>query len=224
MKRMYRITCVLVASVAMFSYGASQASANLLSNASFESPLEYGDANIPNWFAFFGAGSTGTFSTSDGAYTGTIMPSDGSHHLSITNDGTANGFSGVLQRVPAVPGLDYTFSFEAKSNSGPSFPLGAEYRIEWIDATDTVIGATPNMPIAGLLTESYQSFDITGTAPAGTNRAVPVIAVETFSASGTPADLFVDNSSFTLAIPEPASLALFGFGLAGLTVGVRRRK
>lgn len=222
MKRMYRSACVLMAAVAMISYGSNSAAANLLSNASFEAPLEYGDANIPNWFAFFGAGSTGTFSTSDGAYTGTVMPSDGSHHLSITNDGTASGFSGVLQRVPAVPGLDYTFSFEAKSNSGPSFPLGAEYRIEWIDAADAVIGSTPNIPIAALLTESYQSFDITGTAPAGTNRAVPVIAVETFSASGTPADLFVDNSSFVATIPEPASFALFGLGIAGLAS--RRRK
>ena len=90
----------------------------------FESVLEYGDPNQPNWFAFFGAGSTGTFSTIDMGYSGTIDPTDGMHHLSISNDGTAMGFSGVFQRVAGIAGAEYTFSFDARSNSGASFPNG----------------------------------------------------------------------------------------------------
>jgi len=213
------IALTLVAMIAVF---ANTASANLLSNASFESVIEYGDPDLPNWFAFFGAGSSGTLSTVDGGYSGTIMPSDGAHHLSISNDGTASGFSGVLQRAAVTAGVDYVFSFDAKSNSGASFPLGAEYRIEWLDAGSGVIGATPNVPIGGALTDSYQNFDLTATAPAGAVRAVPVIAVETFSASGTPGNLFVDNSSLT-AIPEPGTLVLAGISLIGM-LGARRRR
>lgn len=217
--KIVRFFSAVLAVVAM-AVSANSASANLFSNASFESVLEYGDPSLPNWFAFFGAGSTGTFSTIDGGYSGTIMPSDGSHHLSIANDGTPDGFSGVFQRVAVAAGNDYTFSFDAKSNSGASFPLGAEYRIEWFDAGLGGLGATPNVPIMGALTDSYQNFDITATAPAGAAIAQAVIAVETFSASGTPGNLFVDNASF---VPEPSSMVLGGMGLLAI-IGGRRRK
>lgn len=210
-------TALIAAAVLM----TGQASANLLTNASFESGIEYGDPNQPNWFAFFGAGSTGTESTSDPGYAGTIMPSDGVHHLSIRNDGTPGGFSGVFQRVIGTGGKDYTFSFDAKSNSGVPFAIGAEFRLEFLDGSDGVIGATPNTTIGGSLTGAYQTFSLTATAPVGTVKVAPVIAVETFSASGAAGDLFVDNASLT-AVPEPASVALMALG--GLAMIGRRRR
>ncbi len=210
--------------VVALAVSAKSASANLFNNASFESVLEYGDPSLPNWFAFFGAGSTGTFSTVDAGYSGTIMPSDGAHHLSIANDGTAAGFSGVQQSVPVTAGIDYTFAFDAKSNSGAPFPMGAEFRIEWLDGGGNFVGGQfdNNQSIAGSLTTSYQPFSQTHTAPVGAVSGRGVIAVETFSASGTPGNLFVDASSFT-AIPEPGTIALAGLGVIAM-LGGRRRK
>ncbi|MEM8680542.1 MAG: PEP-CTERM sorting domain-containing protein [Planctomycetota bacterium] len=210
----------VLTAIASLTVSANTASANLLSNGSFESVLEYADPNLPNWFAFFGAGSTGTFSTVDPGYMGMVMPSVGANNLSIANDGTPDGFSGVLQAVAGSAGLEYTFSFDAKSNSGPSFPLGAEFRIEWLD-DGGVIGDTGNIAIAGSLTEQYQQFSVTATAPVGTTRVQPVIAVETFSANGSAGNLFVDNTVLT-AVPEPATAGLLS--LASVALFCLRRR
>ena len=162
-----------------------------------------------------------SFSTIDGGYTGTIDPFEGSHHLSIANDGTAAGFSGVFQRVAGTAGNEYEFSFQARSNSGAAFPIGAEFRLEFLDAGFNTLFATPNVAIAGSLTETYQPFSLSEIAPAGTAWVNPVIAVETFSASGTLGNLFVDGATL-MAIPEPTSTAVLG--LFGLAFATRRRR
>ena len=221
MKMVFRLFSVLLVALSMMSF-AGDARANLFNNAGFESLLEYSDPSLPNWFAFFGAGSQGTFSTADPGFTGTPMPLSGAHNLSIENDGTPSGFSGVFQRVPVAAGSDYTFSFEAKDNSpGGSFLIGAEFRIEWFDGGLAPLGATPNIPIAASLTTSYQPFSLTATAPAGAAIGQPVIAVETFSASGNTGILNVDNASFV--VPEPGTVTLAGLGVVAL-LGARRRK
>lgn len=208
--------------LAILSLSSSQLSAqNLLTNASFESVLEYGDPTLPNWFAFFGAGSDGTFSTIDGGYTGNVNASDGANNLSISNNGTPDGFSGVFQRVGgATAGLEYLFEFEALSNGSAAFPIGAEFRIEFLDIAGGVIGSTGNVAIAGDLTDTYQSFSLAAVAPAGTEFINPVIAIETFSANGTPGNLFVDNASLSV-VPEPSSVALLGLGSLAL---LKRRR
>lgn len=214
--------CLVVLScLAVFSLNVDRATANILVNSGFESQIEFGDPTAANWFAFFGAGSAGTTSTSDPGYTGIVDPTEGANHLSITNDGTASGFSGVFQRVTGVAGTDYTFSFDARSNGAASFPIGAEFRIEYLDATGAVVGASANTPIGTTLTDQYQSFSIVDTAQ--TNNLQVVIAVETFSASGGFGDLFVDNAVVEAkAIPEPASAALLCLG--GLFAATRRRR
>ena len=95
------------------------------------------------------------------------------------------------------------------------------FALSFLDAGDGFISATPNTLIGGLLTDSYQTFSLSAIAPAGTAKVVPVIAIETFSLSGNPGDLFVDNASLSV-VPEPASAALLA--ISGLCALARRRR
>ncbi|MEO1496496.1 MAG: hypothetical protein AAFV43_05040 [Planctomycetota bacterium] len=202
----------------------SPAHANLLSNASFESQIDYSGTDPNNWLPFFGGGSQGTTSTVDAGYTGVVMPSDGVNHLSMINATAQDGFSGILQSFPAVEGLDYTFAFEAKANG--AYNIASEYRIEWLDAAGGFVGGQFDLNTGFTPTATYATQSITATAPAGAVTGTAVIAIQTFipappgGAGDFFGDLFVDNASVTSNIPEPSAAVLGLLGIAGLA---RRR-
>jgi hypothetical protein len=74
---------------------------------------------------------------------------------------------------------------------------GAEFRVEWVDASNVEVGRF-NMPIESMLTGEYQAFTITDTAPAGATKAKIVMAVQSFTHTGAFADTSVawDDVSF----------------------------
>lgn len=191
-----------------------------MTNGGFESAIEYGDPAAPNWFAFFGGGSTGTLSTSQDEFAGTPAPFEGDHHLIIGNSNAEAGFSGVFQRVAAAENTEYTFDFQARSEAA-TFGIGAEYRLEYFDASLNLLGATGNVQFGTDLNDSYQAFSITDTSLAGTAFVQTVIAVTSPDSAGNASSLFVDGASLT-AIPEPGSLGLLG--LFGLGLVARRRR
>ncbi len=182
---------------------------NLLNNAGFELPLGFNFANPQNWNGFFG-GPPGTVLQ---AFNNTgATPRSDAQALVTTVRGTDtvlghNAFTGHVQVVLGLEGgRQYELSVWARAN--PAINNGAEFRIEWQNATGGEIGRF-NQPIQDLLTGEYQRFTILQTAPAGTARAAIVMAVQSFLNNGTRSETSVawDDAAFVVVEPTcPADL------------------
>lgn len=196
---------------------------NLLNNAGFEDPLGFDFSNPNNWNGFFGA-PAGTFL--EAFNTTGAAPRSGSAALVTTIrgvDGVTDGFNsftGHVQRVDTVtPGVSYELSVWARTN--PSVNTGAEFRVEWLNASFGEVGRL-NTVIAGSLSSAYQLFSVTSEAPAGAVYANIVLAVQSFDHIGPIADTSVawDDATFR-RVPAPSAAAVLGLG--GLLAARRRR-
>lgn len=209
-----RRVCASVSLLALLSaVGAAQAQ---IGNGGFESGILYDQPLTPgNWLAFFGPAGTQNVSVSN------IAPHSGAQHLLTSLSGAPNSFNGVVQPIDGiVSGNSYTLSFWARA--GGAVLNGAEYRIEWINAAGGFVGGQfdLNTPIQSLLTQQYQQFSLTATAPAEAVRANVVFAIQTFANDGAHFDtnVYWDDVSF---VPAPGVAGLLGLG--GL-LGMRRRR
>jgi hypothetical protein len=203
--------------------GSSVAGTNFLNNASFENPLGFDFSNPSNWNGFFG-GPAGTFLQ---AFNDTGAAARSGDRALVTTirgiPGVTDGFNAFTGHVQIVTGLTAGSSYELSvwARGNPTVLDGAEYRIEWQNASGVEIGRV-NTEIHPFLTGDYQRFAITAVAPEGATRAAVVFAVQSFFHTGNIADTSVawDDASLTV-IPAPASLGLLA--MAGLT-GLRRRR
>lgn len=222
MSKMKRAICV----AAMFAMGLflllpSTASANLLSNPSFESSAGGPGTEADDWPSF----NFGTFSTQEA-----IMPLTGTHSLQMGTAGvTTTGSTGVFQPVLGViPGESYTLEVWAKAGALPIAAedpaIGVNIQLEWFpDAGGSSAGGQISEDIVGIigsLTDQYQKFTLAGVAPAGAGHVRPVL-----SARRQDQLVFWDDASLTgRVIPEPASLGLALFAGLGLLSGRRRKQ
>lgn len=216
--------CITAAAALALVAGAAHA--NLLGNPGFEDDTLF-DVNAfdnpGNWVAFFG-GPAGTNLESFN-FTGTA-PLSGAKAMetSISADsGTAyNAFTGQVQFVPGIVGdQEYTYSIWAR-NDDSTLNGGVEYRIEWIGASGFIGDQFAlNTPIGDQLTDEYQQFSLTATAPPDAIAAQVVIAVQSFANDGVnPADVSVAWDDASL-VPAPAALA---FAPAAGLLALRRRR
>ena len=207
------------AALAVMAFASSAyAQIELGTNLGFEDPILVGDPFLPDaapgWYGFTGPGATGVGNS-------TADPFEGASNADIVIDDTNGSFAGIQQRIDAVPGEDYSFSFFAQDAPG-LFDVGIEYRIEWRGAdngeisraqlTDTTFGA------------DYTQFTVGGVAPEGTVALNAVIALQSFQGGAT-GTVNIDNTSIVgpgAAVPEPGSIALLGLAACGLVVRRRR--
>jgi PEP-CTERM motif len=202
---------LIAATVAGVSVGASQASANLLANPSFEDPITFDGAPfVGSWEGFSGGGAT--------TANGTSMPHSGKQEADLTIT-AINSFAGVFQDVPVTGGEPVTFSGFHKAATSP-LNIGTEFRIEWRDATSEV-GRTANMtPVA---TAVYTPFSLTANAPPTAIFARVVYDIQSFSTAPLGSGgVFADD--FSVTVPEPASICLLGLGTLGLIGFARIRR
>lgn len=208
--------CVALSSLIVLAGVCASASAQI-GNGGFEEGILYDQPlTVGNWLAFFGPAGVQTVGVTNAA------PHSGAQHLHTSLSGAPNSFNGVVQPIDGiVTGQEYTLSLWARA--GGLVQNGAEFRIEWINAAGGFVGDqfALNTPIQELLTDDYQQFSLTATAPAEAVRANVVFAIQTFLNDGVGFDTSVywDDVSF---VPAPGAMAFAG--LAGFTALRRRRR
>jgi len=194
---------VLVSMIAIMGI-ASLASANLLTNPSFELGTGQGgglgDASITGWF----------FSSADGWWANNEVH-DGD--WSIRRWGTG---SYMAQNIAVSAGLEYNFSVWAFDDSGEALGTESylELRAEWRDGVGEIGRSVIGTFVGGGTLDQWRQVTGSAIAPVGAESVNFTIGTEN---SGTWAGrVSFDDASMTQVIPEPATLSLLGIGFLGL--------
>lgn len=209
----------IFAMVAVAAFGsvtfADTTDTDLIANGGFEDPISDPDmASDTNWSPFAGG-----FAGADPAQPvqSMINPNSGASHLAIVFAGEGDAFAGVQQSEFEIEtGIEYTLSFSALS-ADPNLGVNVEFRIEWTDANGEFIDndgmPSPgtldaqfanNVDITNDLTDVYQEFGQTVTAPANAVNLTVVLALQSF-ATGVPGStddfgtVFFDDLTVTIA-------------------------
>ena len=207
----------------------SSAQANLLVDPGFES----GAPAQPNPILLPG-GVNGGWAVFNGAAYANAAAETGSWGLMGTeNPGQAWNFEASYQVVGGViAGQQYTLTADFMTPTGITEGAGgyipAVIQLTYFNAAGTDLGTVETGGVGAkanqfMPTGVWQTGSVTATAPAGAVYVAPYLAfMENGSQTGTDI-LYYDNGTLTL-VPEPATIALLGMGLALPLYLIRRRK
>ena len=197
-----------LAAMALMSIGSMASAANLVDNGSFE------DDVITNYYSIVNAGTNGLNKWDVGGTSIDIVSDLGnnSHHWAIDGDQAIDlagtpGPGSISQDIEAVLGEAYFLTFQYSSNgSGQAAALEVYWGGALIATLDTPAQDTWN---------TFRAIVMGSVSPT-------TLTLVTANASN--AGPLVDDVSVA-AVPEPTSIALLGFSLAGaIGFGWRRRK
>lgn len=221
----------------------SVASANLLTNASFEDPDLAGveDAGVvpTGWTMEEGQLFTPGGNTAQINHFGVGFDGDQAiwYRPFEGGDGTNPAFAHVRQSVPGTPGQEYAFSawwlFESFYAGGLAAATGPQTQsiqaIDFLDASGGVISSAElDVRLDGKIADEdnntpdeWTQHWVSGIAPAGTVAVEARLSmIDGISGPGNPQSVFVDSASLT-AVPEPATVAIAAMACMGLAA--RRR-
>jgi hypothetical protein len=200
---------------------ASPASANLLTNGSFETTTNFvGNADNTMVLSPGSIAMTGwTISSNDLAWIGPANPfglsaSNGSYFLDLTSYSDSGIYGGVTQDIATVLGDSYSLTFDLGGSTLYGVPdsltacAGATCSPFLVTSTGTNDWVTETLNFTG--TGNPMAISLTGLAGAN------YIGLDNISIT----DLAVTPLT---GVPEPLTMSIFGAGLIG-TAALRRRK
>jgi hypothetical protein len=215
------VLVLLVLGIALAGLQA-QASANLITDPGLENG---GTAiaikeNVTDWT--WSGGANG-----DSFYSPDVAKS-GAKSAKVTIWGGSN--TDYAYFVKDLTGIDFTkpyqFSANFLRNSADDLKAGSSgtLQLKWQNSSGAILRQDNSVVFdASYGANVWNLISLTSTAaPAGTTKLSAVVALTTTSTYSPNSTFFVDDMDLQ-AVPEPASLLLFGSGLAGL-VGLVRKK
>jgi len=223
--RLVSVAAAISVSMGMLTLSsAALASANLLSNGSFESPVltpgtnyaieTVGAVTLPAWSIVGPVGKNvalieATYSLPDAAGIN-FAAADGVQWIDLTGGGS-NAYEGVKQTVVLSPG-SYDVSFFVGNVVQPGGPLGVTSAVDlWINGVNIQTFTNPGAGGGGINWTRYSySFNASGAT-----------SIALMNADG-PGDHLNGLDHVTLqAVPEPTSALLLLAGLLAVTAQMR---
>lgn len=214
-----RITSAVLSAIFATFFVASTASANLITNGDFET------GDFSGWTVFATAG--GTTGVSDVvSFDTTGSGASLAAHFQVgrvpTSIGPAEG-GGILQNITLATAGLVTIGLDiASDNNGPN--NNAAGGIFTLLFNNIVLDSFDFDFISSGVTQRTALNGVVAAA-AGVHE-IRIEMTRGFGRSDTTPEQYIDNvvaTSATSQIPEPSTLAILGFGLAGLAL-MRRRK
>ncbi len=177
-RKVWNVVAAVVATVCTGAVSHAQ----VVNNPGFETPiLQNTDALQGNWGTFYGGPPTLMLT----AVEDFTQAHSGVQSLHVRVAGDLNGFCGAAQRVSPVVGSSvYQFKFWGKKGTdanpiGTTFVNGFEIKVEWKnECGGGNIGVAVFSPV---LTDEWQQFTYSVTAPADATAAVLVFAAQSFT-------------------------------------------
>ena len=198
-------TLILTSALCMF---AGTASANLITNGSFEEP------GVDSGWAYFSADNVNGWEGSnveiwESGFNG-VNSFDGDQHAELNAHGENEGAWTLYQDITTTPGEAYElfFAYRARNNTNESFRVSA-------------VGSDFGWSKNDHTTDQWSVFEETFVAGSELTR----IQFEATNPSEGTVGNFLDDVRVTSAkVPAPGTLALFGLGLLGLGASRKRSK
>ncbi len=114
----------------------------------------------------------------------------GTNGIAFTSSSGAYG--GCYQDVPGEPGVEYTVSVRARKQE--NYSANTYVKLEFKDGSFVDVGGTTEVNINSVLNSAWQTYRVSGTAPAGTVYVrATLIASDGAGLAGTDLDAHFDN-------------------------------